>query len=228
MDTAGNGLLDAVYPPTSPFKACSVQLCSMLEGDPTEGYFGALFYHFCEEDEAQQLDMIERLRGKVLHMDAHLHWRIDSELDDVFYDLIRMIHPRLSTTDQIAAANRFWNAPECDLHGFNGMKVKAIFAGALAMYYDGAFRDTLKVFSKKAKLTNMHMERILGGIKQSSPGKRPMIDRVLAAGYMQQLLQIHRKAGGRSPNAMSDKDLIREGARASCDTEEASTRTGKA
>ena len=72
MDTAGNALLDAVYPPTSPFKACSVQLCSMLEGDPTEGYSGALFYHFCEEDERQQLDMIERLRGKVMHMDAHL------------------------------------------------------------------------------------------------------------------------------------------------------------
>ena len=55
------------------------------------------------------------------------------------------------------------------------------------MFQDEDFRKSVRRVAKVFKLCNMHMERVLAGIKTVSPGKHPNVERIMAAGYMSQL-----------------------------------------
>ncbi len=77
--------MDYVLPETNPFAQACAQLKDLLQGDPTTGFFRALFYQFAAGGEAMHLEMVERLRTKILDMDGHLQWRCVDEFSDPIY-----------------------------------------------------------------------------------------------------------------------------------------------
>ena len=174
-----------------------------------------MFEHFTsDESEDNRIAMVDRLRGNILSMDGHLKWRvIDLFETEPLMLLIRMVHPKLPASEQLQAAIEFYQIPECDLALHNGLKVRRLFPGPHSMFQDEDFRKSVRRVAKVFKLTNMHMERVLAGIKTVSPGKHPNVERIMAAGYMSQLCTAHTQAGGMCPTATcSTKQLMKDGA----------------
>ena len=157
----------------------------MLAGNPEDGALKCLFEHFTsDESEDNRIAMVDRLRGNILSMDGHLKWRvIDLFGTEPLILLIRMVHPKLPASEQLQAAIEFYQIPECDLALHNGFKVRNLFPGPHSMFQDEDFRKSVRRVAKVFKLTNMHMERVLAGIKTVSPGKHPNVERLTDHGF---------------------------------------------
>ena len=81
-----------------------------------------------------------------------------------------------------------------------------------ALKLDGEVRQALQTWSHKTRLCNMHTERDLALVKQASPMKNPLAERLAAAGLLTQWLRSHRAAGGVDPRgAPKASDLVDAG-----------------
>ena len=157
----------------------------MLAGNPEDGALKCLFEHFTsDESEDNRIAMVDRLRGNILSMDGHLKWRvIDLFGTEPLILLIRMVHPKLPASEQLQAAIEFYQIPECDLALHNSLQVRRLFLGPHSMFQDEDFRKSVRRVAKVFKLCNMHMERVLSGIKSVSPGKHPNVERLTYHGF---------------------------------------------
>jgi len=90
-------------------------------------------------------------------------------------------------------------------------QVRDSYGGPAALRADRGFADILQLWSRKAKLSNMHVERLLALIKSSVGTNRPSCEKLLAAGLLSPVLRDHVAAGGRDPRAVLRGDLIADG-----------------
>ena len=65
----------------------------------------------------------------------------------------------------------------------------------------------LTTWSWVAKLSNMHLERLLALIRKSAP-QRCFLERLLATGHLTQILSRHRSAGGSDIRRITRKQLV--------------------
>ena len=71
--------------------------------------------------------------------------------------------------------------------------------------------NLLRLWSLKAKLANMHVERLLALIKASVSSNRPTCEKLLAGGLLSPVLRDHVAAGGRDPRVVLRDELIKDG-----------------
>ena len=75
---------------------------------------------------------------------------------------------------------------------------------------NNAFLAAIRLWAERARVTNMHMERLIGLMQGASPA-RCDVSRALSAGFLSQVLQVHYSAGGISPSCIKRSDLIGAG-----------------
>ena len=75
---------------------------------------------------------------------------------------------------------------------------------------NNALLAAIRLWAERARVTNMHMERLIGLMQGASPA-RCDISRALSAGFLSQVLQVHYSAGGISPSCIKRSDLVASG-----------------
>jgi len=90
-------------------------------------------------------------------------------------------------------------------------RIRTLFESEEAFLADRKIQTTLKLWAKKARLCNMHIERLFALIRQSFAQKVPSLERLVSAGLLSQVLGIHLQHGGVHPDSMSRRSLIEAG-----------------
>ena len=73
-------------------------------------------------------------------------------------------------------------------------------------------RTALMEWGIASKLSNMSLERLLAQVKAASPSRSPLAERLVASGFLTQLLAEHLRLGGRDPRYDNVKQMVGEGA----------------
>ena len=89
--------------------------------------------------------------------------------------------------------------------------MRNLFDCAASLRADADLADVLRLWSRKAKLANMHVERLLALIKASVSSNRPTCEKLLAGGLLSPVLRDHVAAGGRDPRVVLRDELIKDG-----------------
>jgi len=69
----------------------------------------------------------------------------------------------------------------------------------------------VRLWSRRARCTNMHIERCIALLRKAVTDPAPNVERLAAAGFQSQVRAEHRKAGGKDVGLTARDDLAREG-----------------
>jgi hypothetical protein len=157
-------------------------------------------------------DFVKTIRDAVLSLVAQVYWRMNVWYEDFPFRMSTLSDPRFTPEDRAKVAADLWAREPCCLDPGFSQRVRRRFDSPDDMLADQGFRDAVDMWSSKSKICNMHVERMLALIRQSVPsGRLPNLERLVSAGYLTQVLQQHRAAGGRHPGHTSRQDLIKAG-----------------
>eukprot|EP00969_Alexandrium_andersonii_P308173 13621483-Alexandrium_andersonii.AAC.1 len=122
-----------------------------------------------------------------------------------------MVDPR-HHADPSSVAQRFWNDHACNKDDWFSLKLMDIFQNSAELGSDACLKAALLNWGRCAKVTNMHVERMLSRLKRATPAKLPYAERLLAAGAVAEWLHRHAKAGGQNPRTTTRAQLLASGA----------------
>jgi len=212
IEVKGAALQDLGIPRLNSFSNAGRSFYQMVAMPVSEGPLAALFWHWGPPGHAAHSDLLEEVRGLILHRAAHMWYRLDLPLRDFPYKLCRMIDARLQRHEQLEVAKEFFSTPLCCLDPGFSRKVRELYNSPQEMFDCPAFRTALTEWGLASYVTNMPLERLLALIKAASPERAPLLERVCSAGLMCQLLAAHKAGGGADPGVHKAADLAREGA----------------
>jgi hypothetical protein len=104
-----------------------------------------------------------------------------------------------------------WQTPPCCMDQNVSMKLRNIFRNAADMASTPELWDHLRDISTGMDLSNMGLERQLAQIRRNTPGKHPLLERVLGTGTLCQYLTAHCSGGGLHPLTHRRADLVADG-----------------
>ena len=97
-------------------------------------------------------------------------------------------------------ASEVFNATDCCLDALISRKIKRRLGDSITLCKDLAFWDSLAMWAKQTRLSNMHIERLLREIKGSTGASSPpRLGRAMAHGVLTQWLRDHVKSVGQDP-----------------------------
>ena len=103
-------------------------------------------------------------------------------------------------------------ASQCCLDQHFGAKAQRLFSCTSDLWQDTAFLDMLRGWNNCARVTNMHIERLLARIRTSTGRvKTPTLDHMCAGGLLSSWLHDHLASGGKRPGVTRAADLIEQG-----------------
>ncbi len=152
---------------------------------------------------------VASVRKTCLSMVAQVYWRLVVQYEDWPYPLAASTDPSCSGEDVRKVAERLWSENLCCLDEPCSRKVRMLFPSAEEMLRDEDFMEMLRLWGRRGRLCNMHVERILSLVRKSVSEAVPNLERLCGAGFLAQTLREHRQAGGRHPSATSRRDLQR-------------------
>ena len=208
-DERGSSLFDAIDPRSSPFVACQHSFADMLTAEPSTGPLSDLFWYLGPR-------IVPEVRRCVLSMSGMVWHYFECTFASYPYLLLDLVHPRREDSVLDIAA-QFIRTPKCDLDAEFSLKLKTLFPTAEAIVGSHTLLNALRNFGRKAKLTNMHLERLLSRVKRATPGKLPMAERLLNAGYVGEFIRQHTvDHGGHDPRYVDREQILDLGAPLRC------------
>jgi len=142
---------------------------------------------------------------------ADVHWRLGLLWQNWPYRLAQLVDPRCSQDEVRRLAEQILDLPTCCLDAACVRKLRRLYNGADDLLADGDFMDAVRLWSRRARCTNMHIERCVALLRTAVEDPAPNVERVAAAGFLSQVRAEHRKAGGKDVGLTTRKDFAREG-----------------
>ena len=146
-----------------------------------------------------------------LGMLADVHWRLGLLWQNWPYRLAQLVDPRCSQDEVHRLAQLIFDLPACCLDAACVGKLRRLYTRAGDMLADDDLMDAVRLWSRTARCTNMHIERCFALLRKAVNDTAPNVERVAAAGFLSQVRAEHRKAGGKDMGLMTREDLAREG-----------------
>ena len=117
------------------------------------------------------------------------------------------------TEDKAAYLNEnIFDLPPCEHDVGMTSKILAKHKDAESALGDQALMDGLGLWSREVQIENMKLERLLAEFRKVAGGGRncakPSVEKIVSAGLLTQMLQLHRAAGGDEPAATTRNDLL--------------------
>lgn len=209
LDELGSSLLDICTPCRSPFEATIGQLKSIAASPPRESSLKTLYVNLASDE--PELRLCKTIVfDKAACMIVLLDWKFRCFKEWPFpliEGICSSMARRLEICEQFLAAKAICHY--C-LEPLMAEKMANLWKDACAMAEDLPFWTALHLWSKKLKVCNMHIERLLALVKQSvvQDGTPAFMERVAANGYLCQWITDHIKAGGYDPRVECAQQLI--------------------
>lgn len=216
VEVEGYAIQDLADDKKNPFMVCARELFAMLAeplvSKDSSGVVSWVLNHLAPPTAEDRLKLIEELRARVANIAGHAWWRLEVPHADFPFKLCALFDPRLTAEHRLAEAERFWATPSCCLDPDSSGKLKTLYHGPAHMLHDKSLEDSVRLFGRHGRLSNMDIERLLALVKSGSPERRPNLEHVVSAGFFNQMLAKHRAHGCRDPRVQSTKDLLADGA----------------
>lgn len=209
LDELGSSLLDICTPCRSPFEATIGQLKSIAASPPRESSLKTLYVNLASDE--PELRLCKTIVfDKAACMIVLLDWKFRCFKEWPFpliEGICSSMARRLEICEQFLAAKAICHY--C-LEPLMAEKMANLWKDECAMAEDLPFWTALHLWSKKLKVCNMHIERLLALVKQSvvQDGTPAFMERVAANGYLCQWITDHIKAGGYDPRVECAQQLI--------------------
>ena len=206
-DSHGNGLLDAVLPgPLNPFEECQQRLYHFIKG----GKDGSLAPIFDYVEDFKHNDLLSEIRAMGFDFASQVEWRF--QRFKVFpYRLALLVHPLVSESERASRADAFYELRECCRSARFCEKVVKLLPTADAMLRSEPWHRLMTAWAWSHKFTNMWSERLLALFRQAAGGDDLEVERVVANGFLSQMLQQHRKLGRDEPYCTTRGRLVEDG-----------------
>ena len=164
-----------------------------MEPEPDE--LKPLWNHYMAPAQCHMLGSARRYTFDLLmSFVALVWWRFQMGLQQFPFRLLRGVRQPDQRAD---VASELFNTNDCCLDPLMSRKFKRNFGNAITLCHDNAFWDSLAMWAKQTRLTNMHIERLLREIKASTGASSPpLLERAMAHGVLTQWLRDHVQSGG--------------------------------
>lgn len=195
----------------NPFLYVEGRLSSVLFSDLTRTHLRPLWSHVTlDQPLSVQQGFANTVLAITLKVLAQVHWRLSLGFSCWPYPLLSLVDPTTSERDKSALAQKVFDEKRCCLDPHCTRKVRDLLLGPTELLEDTELMSTLRSWSMKGRVCNMHVERIFARVRQSTPQTSPNIERVCAAGFLKELSLAHVKAGGTLPGVVFRSDLLAE------------------
>ena len=197
-------LLDLLHDDTNPFREAQEAYRNLLTL-PVQNTCFAVLYHFFAPtgEDAQALAAL--LLNLNLTMSALLWILCEVALKILPFPLAGFADVR--TPDKLGLADWLLNVPLCCRDPGCSRKVTAARQTPESLVGDKNLMSGFGLIARKGNIENMALERLLALIRQVCPKGTPTCERLCSAGFLAQILQIHRAAGGQDPWLFRRADL---------------------
>jgi hypothetical protein len=206
------GTIGALSSLENPFLVAGCSLALLLT-DPKD--LRVLARHFGNDEESEELVVMCHAVEQILHMAAHVFWRLE-----IRYDPNRIFPYRMSiipdengqpceSGKQIC--EEIFALDECELDEEATLKVKKLFGDPMELWRDPGFNATMLNW-RSSPLANMSIENLLALLKASCPDRSPLVERLLTAGSLTQVLSSFINSGREDPRVLSRASLCENGA----------------
>eukprot|EP00959_Pyramimonas_sp_CCMP1952_P458418 9476581-Pyramimonas_sp.AAC.4 len=151
------------------------------------------------------------VRESVLEMAAQVFIWFEAPLSSWPFKLLLKVDGRCPRMRDIG--REFWYDHGCNKDRDISDKIQKSFGSFEEFNSSTTVDDVLKLWGASAKMTNMHVERLLSLIRSATPMKNPFLERLLGAGYLGDWLKDHiNKHGFKDPRINTTDDLVKAGA----------------
>lgn len=195
-----------------------------MNGAPMQSSLKPVFHQYAYTDEIMD-QLITDFRCDIVAISAQLWLHFELPFSTWPFVLLLLVDER-HTEEPIAVARRFWSDHHCNKDPWFSSKLMHLFRTPEEMCSDECFLSALKAWGSTAKVTNMHVERILARMKKATPEKLPSVERMLAAGNVSEWLRRHMANQGADPRVHSRRQLVQAGTPLKCGVSQAQTMRG--
>eukprot|EP00959_Pyramimonas_sp_CCMP1952_P095002 1986729-Pyramimonas_sp.AAC.1 len=115
---------------------------------------------------------------------------------------LECLHVALISSDETNefVVHEFYQVPRCCLDADASLKLRDLFPDADRFLQAPGIRQALKLWASKARVSNMHIERLLAQLKRNAVDIPPYrVERFLSEGYITQFVAQHLANGGKDP-----------------------------
>ena len=106
---------------------------------------------------------------------ADVHWRLGLLWQNWPYRLAQLVDPRCSQDEVRRLAEQIFDLPTCCLDAACVRKLRRLYNGADDLLADGDFMDAVRLWSRRARCTNMHIERCFALLRTAVEDPAPML-----------------------------------------------------
>ncbi len=199
-------------------------LCLPLEDSALQ----LLWHHKEVETQGEQLQFLDSARVSLLGICAQIQWRFLLPFGVWPYSLLPLGDASVSAVDKSRIAQQIFDEKLCCLDYPFTRKLRVKFANANDFLADQDLRNMIESWSKFGKVCSLHIERQFALIRSSVPDSPPFAERVSSSGFLAQLCQKQREAGGLQATTFRRRDAIELGAPLLSNIEAATACPGRA
>ena len=229
LDDNSQSLIDACSQKRSPFIAAARRSSDMLLQPEDESALAPLLLHALYGTTAAEQDSFRsELRTMIASVVTQLYWRFILMFKCWPFPLVCLADQSLTENDWLDVVRKLYQADECCLDWDCARKMRAQFQTMMAFYNDAELRRLIWTWARKAKLCNMHLERVLALIRSSAPRRLPNAERLCAGGLLAMINQKHKAAGGTAAGSLRRKQALAEGVPLASRPREAKPNPGRA
>ena len=126
-------------------------------------------------------------------------------------------HPAATSHDRQRLVDEFFSFNDCCRVSVFGQVIHQYFGGdKQALLSSQHFTDLVRLYASAFKHTDMVMERLLALIRHMCPSHAPAAERVVADGFLGQVLKEHFFLGGKDPRGMDRQQVLEHGVALRC------------
>ena len=208
MDEEGGALFNITHPSDSVVLEC-MRNCARSLLSPRKGPFEPLIHHFLSQGVDTAFVCMQVLRRCVLGLTARL-WHLHLEWTSFPYRLVRLVASDTTVFEKAVIAQALFALSQCCIDSAFSLKVRQLAGTPAGLLQHHGLLAALFLWALRARVTNMHTERLIALEQRASPA-RCAVQRALCAGYLAQIMSLHQKAGGLHPSSTTRSDLIEAG-----------------
>ena len=169
VDEEGGSIFRVTDPERSPLVE-TLQAFARFVLSPRESPLGVLLHHFEERSLDSAVVCMQILVRCVLGFSARI-WRLHCKWTWFPYMLARLVAPGVSDFEKAIVSKLLFDTSECCLDAGFSLKVRRLALTAAALLTHQGLLAAIRLWCQKARITNMHMERLIGLQQRASPSR---------------------------------------------------------
>ncbi len=188
LDDTASPLWDIQLPNKNPFSAVWQRWSDMLLKPISETCLGPLLRHFAVgKTEDEFLLIVRGAMMCIITVAAQFQWRIIDTWSDWPWNLAAICHPSIPGQRRLALAEELFKTNVCCLDAPCTRKIRKLFPSAAAMIEDCHFMRGMRMWCRRSKLSNMHIERQISLMRSSVSETTPSMERLVSSGLLAQV-----------------------------------------